>query len=175
MAEAYYGEGDFRRAKGLFEQLKPIYRGKPQSERITYFYANCLLNTKSYISAAYEFESFTKTFPNSEKLEEAYYLVAYAYAEISPVYSLDQKDTEKGLSFNSTGDLNMRIGLNNFSADDVINKLDAKELEKIFKFFGEEREAKKIALKITHERKVRKIDTKRLVEIIEKTKKKKEF
>ena len=91
-------------------------------------------------------------------------------------YSYNQiKDTEKGLSFNSTGDLNMRIGLNNFSADDVINKLDAKELEKIFKFFGEEREAKKIALKITHERKVRKIDTKRLVEIIEKTKKKKNF
>ncbi len=91
-------------------------------------------------------------------------------------YSYNQiKDTEKGLSFNSTGDLNMRIGLNNFSADDVINKLDAKELEKIFKFFGEEKEAKKIALKITHERKVRKIDTKRLVEIIEKTKKKKNF
>ncbi len=91
-------------------------------------------------------------------------------------YSYNQiKDTEKGLSFNSTGDLNMRIGLNNVSADDVINKLDAKELEKIFKFFGEEKEAKKIALKITHERKVRKIDTKRLVEIIEKTKKKKNF
>ena len=40
LAEAYYDEGDYRRAKGLFEQLKPLYRGKPQSERITYFYAN---------------------------------------------------------------------------------------------------------------------------------------
>ena len=95
LAEAYYDEGDYLRAKGLFEQLKPLYRGKPQSERIIYFYANCLLNTRSYITAAYEFESFTKAFPQSDKLEEAYYLTAYAYAEISPIFSLDQKDTEE--------------------------------------------------------------------------------
>ena len=30
MAEAYYDEGDFRRAKGLFEQLKPIYMQRKQ-------------------------------------------------------------------------------------------------------------------------------------------------
>ena len=35
------------------------------------------------------------------------------------------------------------MGLNDFSAGDAINKLDAKELEKIFKFFGDEKEAKK--------------------------------
>ena len=91
-------------------------------------------------------------------------------------YSYNQiKDPKKGLSFNSTGDLNMQMGLNNFSAKDVINKLNAKELEKIFKFFGEEKEAKKIALKIIKERKIRKIDTKGLVELVEKTKKKKSF
>ena len=50
-------------------------------------------------------------------------------------YSLTQiKDQEKGLSFNSKGELNMKLGLNDFSASDVVNKLDAKELEKIFKF-----------------------------------------
>ena len=85
------------------------------------------------------------------------------------------KDLKKGLSFNSTGELNMQMGLNNFSAKDVINKLNVKELEKIFKFFGEEKEAKKIALKIIKERKIRKIDTKGLVELVEKTKKKKSF
>ena len=45
-----------------------------------------------------EFESFTKAFPRSDKLEEAYYLIAYAYAEISPIFSLDQKDTEEALN-----------------------------------------------------------------------------
>ena len=97
LAQEYYADEDYRRARGLFEQLKPIYRGKPQSERINFFYANCLLNTRSYISAAYEFESFTKSFPNSDKLEEAFFMIGYAYAKISPVYSLDQKDTQEAL------------------------------------------------------------------------------
>ena len=62
-------------------------------------------------------------------------------------YSQTQiKDPSKGLSFNSTGDLNMQMGINDFSAKDVINKLEGRELEKIFKFFGEEKEAKKIGL-----------------------------
>ena len=69
----------------------------------------------------------------------------------------------------------MQMGLNDFSAKDVINKLEVDELEKIFKFFGEEKEAKKIALNIIKERKIGKIDTKGLVKLIEKTKKKKNF
>ena len=32
----------------------------------------------------------------------------------------------------------MKMGFNNFSADDVVNKLGQKELVKIFKVFGEE-------------------------------------
>ena len=67
------------------------------------------------------------------------------------------KDPKKGLSFSSVGNLNMRMGINDFSAEDVINKLDAFELEKIFKFFGEEKEAKKIANNIVRERKQEKL------------------
>ena len=36
----------------------------------------------------------------------------------------------------------MKMGINEFSAKDVINNLDIKELEKIFRFFGDEKEAK---------------------------------
>ena len=91
-------------------------------------------------------------------------------------YSTTQiKDPKKGLSFNSLGDLNMQMGLNDFSAKEAINRLDEKDLEKIFKFFGEEKYAKKIASSIVKQRSINKIDTKSLVEIIEKTKKKKNF
>jgi 16S rRNA (cytosine1402-N4)-methyltransferase len=69
----------------------------------------------------------------------------------------------------------MKMGLNDFSAKDAINKLELKELEKIFKFFGDEKEAKKIASIIVKERKVKKIDTQNLVELIEKSKRKKNF
>ena len=69
----------------------------------------------------------------------------------------------------------MQMGLNNFSASDVINNLGVHELEKIFKFFGEELEAKRIAFNIVKERKTKKIDTKKLVELVEKSKKRKSF
>ena len=139
LAEAYYDEGDFRRAKGLFEQLKPIYRGKPQSERITFFYANCLLNTRSYITAAYEFESFTKAFPRSDKLEEAYYLVAYAYAEISPIYSLDQKDTDEALNklqeyINRYPDSERLVEVNSV-VEELLRKLEKKSFENAKQFY----------------------------------------
>jgi len=93
--------------------------------------------------------------------------LGYSYTQI--------KDPEKGLSFSFSGDLNMQMGINDFSAKDVINNLGAIELEKIFKFFGEEKEAKKIANQIIIERKKKEIDTPTLVGLIEKTKRKKKF
>ena len=93
--------------------------------------------------------------------------LGYSYTQI--------KDPKKGLSFNFIGDLNMKMGLNDFSAKEAINKLDVRELEKIFKYFGEEKESKRIAKKIVIEREKRQIDTKKLVEIIEKTTRKKSF
>jgi len=93
--------------------------------------------------------------------------LGYSYTQI--------KDPLKGLSFNSQGDLNMQMGINDFSARDAIKNLDAIQLEKIFKFFGEENEAKKIANKILTERKIKDIDTPALVNLIEKTKKRKNF
>ena len=88
---------------------------------------------------------------------------------------LQMKDNNKGLSFNSTSKLNMQLGINEFSAKDVINKLDLKDLEKIFRYFGEEKEAKKIANKIVKQRQIKEIDTQLLVKIIETTKRKKNF
>ena len=64
-------------------------------------------------------------------------------------YSTTQiKDESKGLSFNSKGKLNMKMGFNNISADDVINKLGHKELTKIFKILGEEKKSNIISKKI---------------------------
>ena len=82
------------------------------------------------------------------------------------------KDETKGLSFRSSGELNMRMGINDFSAKDVINKLDKKELEKIFKFFGEEKESKKISNIIVQKRRNHEIDNKSLLEIIKRVKRK---
>ena len=91
-------------------------------------------------------------------------------------YSFTQiKDPGKGLSFNSSGQLNMKMGLNDFSANEVINKLEDKELEKILKYFGDEKEAKFISRNIVKERQTKEIDTQNLVGIIEKSKRKKNY
>ena len=103
----------------------------------------------------------------NENIRGVIFDLGYSYTQI--------KDPKKGLSFNSLGDLNMMMGLNDFSAKQVINVLGADELEKIFKFFGEEKEAKKVAVRIVEERKKKEIDTRALVDLIEKTKNKKNF
>ena len=102
-----------------------------------------------------------------ENIKAVIFDLGYSYYQI--------KDLNRGLSFYSDGDLNMKMGINDFSAKDVINKLKIVELEKIFKFFGEEKESKKIAINIDKARKNRVIDTQGLVKIIEKTKRKKNF
>ncbi len=81
------------------------------------------------------------------------------------------KDPSKGLSFNYKGKLNMKMGLNKFSAEDIVKNLTAKELEKIFKYYGEEKHSKIISKKIVSERKYKDILTEDLVSIINLTKK----
>ena len=87
-------------------------------------------------------------------------------------YSINQiKNLSTGLSFDSKGELNMKMGLNDFSAKDVINKLDQKELEQIFKYFGEEKNSKLISKKIALERQKKNLDTQDLVNIVKRVKK----
>ncbi len=85
-------------------------------------------------------------------------------------YSINQiKDPEKGLSFSYKGKLNMKMGLNDISAHDVINSFDQTSLNKIFSSFGEEINSKYIAKKIINLRKTKIIDTQDLVKIIDST------
>jgi len=75
------------------EQIVPIYRGKPQAEPLMYRYANTFYNLEDYYLAGYQFERFVVSYPKSDSLEMAAYKSAKSYYELSPRYSLDQKDT----------------------------------------------------------------------------------
>jgi len=55
-----------------------------------------------------------------EKIKAVVFDLGYSYTQI--------KDPKKGLSFDASGELSMKMGLNNFSAKDVINKLNKKDL-----------------------------------------------
>jgi len=102
-----------------------------------------------------------------EDIKGVIFDLGYSYTQI--------KDPEKGLSFESIGNLNMKMGINDFSAKEAIELLDESELEKIFKYFGEEKESKRIAHNIVEDRSRREITTEELVRIIESSKRKKNY
>ena len=103
----------------------------------------------------------------NENIKGIVFDLGYSFVQI--------KDPNKGLSFNSKGELNMMMGLNEFSADQVINKLEKHELEKILNYFGDESDAKIISKNIIKFRETKKINTQDLVSIIERSKRKKNF
>ena len=87
--------------------------------------------------------------------------------------SIQLDDLDRGFSFKSNKQLDMAMGLNNFSALEVINNLKEQDLKLIIKILGDEKEASKIAKNIVKYRKIKKISkTSDLAKIIEKSKKK---
>lgn len=97
LATKLYDSGKYSKAIRIFEQIAPAYRGKPQAEKLFYMFAQSYYKTKQYTLSGYQFESFVSGYPKSEKLQEAAYLGAKSYSMLSPVYSLDQTDTNKAL------------------------------------------------------------------------------
>ncbi|MEX1382405.1 outer membrane protein assembly factor BamD [Lutibacter sp.] len=98
MASKLYESQKYNKAIQLFEKITPSYRGKPQMERIQFMVAQSHYNTKQYTLAAYYFDKFVKNYPKSSKLEESAYLSAHSYFLASPVFSLDQKDTQEAIT-----------------------------------------------------------------------------
>ena len=92
-AEVYFNNGEYRKANRLLEQIIPKYRGKPQAQRIIFFFAESYFQTKSYLLAAYQFENFIKSYPKSDRVQEASFKAAKSYYLQSPRFSLDQEDT----------------------------------------------------------------------------------
>ena len=70
-------------------------------------------------------------------------------------------DKERGFSFNSENFLNMEMGINEFTAYDVINTLDKDFLATIIKVLGEEKDGKIIANRIDKYRRKKTIKTSR--------------
>ena len=132
-AEQYYENGEFRRANALIEQIIPSFRGKPQGERLVFFFANSYYETRSYYSAAIQFENFIKSYPNSQRIQEAYFMEAKSYFMLSPIYTLDQDDTFTGID-------KLQVFINRFPNSEYLtealelmeqlqNKIEKKEFE----------------------------------------------
>nr|WP_228027903.1 outer membrane protein assembly factor BamD [Costertonia aggregata] len=133
MAEKFYDEGDFKRANRLFEQIAPKYIGKPQGERVMFFFADSYFQKKDYYLAGYQFERFIKSYPKSDKAQQASFLGAKSSYMLSPRYSLDQTDTDKALSklqtFINTYPNSEYLAEANIMAKELTTKKEKKALE----------------------------------------------
>lgn len=89
----YYAEGKYFQSMQLLDELIVAYRATNKAEEVYYYYAKSFYGTGDYVSAAYHFSNFCKTYPSSKYAEECQFLNAYCYYLDSPVYSLDQKST----------------------------------------------------------------------------------
>ncbi|HAT64641.1 MAG TPA: outer membrane protein assembly factor BamD [Flavobacteriaceae bacterium] len=96
-ADSLYKAGKYKKALALMEQIVPAYRGKPQAEPLMFRYANTFYNLEDFYLSGYQFERFVISYPKSDSVEIASYRSARSYYELSPRYSLDQKDTYTAL------------------------------------------------------------------------------
>ena len=161
-----FGQGGYTKKILEFDKTRVIALDRdPESKNIA-------LKLEEEFEERFKFKNIKFSQLNNLKLKNenvkgVIFDLGYSYTQI--------KDPNKGLSFDSVGKLNMQLGLNSYSAEEAINKLDQKELEKIFKFFGDEKEGKYIARNIVKERINKKIDTQGLVKIIDNSKRRKNF
>lgn len=129
-ADSLYTIGKYKKSLKLWDQIAPLYRGKPQAERVSYLHADTYYKLEDYYLSGYQFERFVKAFPQSTKREEAAFKSAESYYQRSPRYNLDQGDTqlatEKLQSFLSDYPDSERLGDINLMVGELRDKLEYK-------------------------------------------------
>jgi outer membrane protein assembly factor BamD len=128
-----YKKGDYYKALPLLEELITVYRGTKKAEQTYYYYSYTNYQLEDYQTAAYDFDNYVKTFPNSEYAEECAFMKAYCYYQDSPNYSLDQTSTVKAINefqlFIDQHLYSSRIAECNRLIDELRLKLETKDYE----------------------------------------------
>ena len=93
----YYNKKEYTKALGLFDPLVTRYRGQQQAEDLFYYYAYTNYKLRDYTSARYHFKTFAETYPSSARAEECRFMAAYCYYLDSPIFSLDQTNTNSAI------------------------------------------------------------------------------
>ena len=98
MAKVYYDNGKYQKAFPLFEELITVFRGTSKAEDVYYYYAYCNYKLGDFMLAGYHFDNFVRTFPRSERAEDAQFMNAKCYFLDSADPSLDQTSTKKAIN-----------------------------------------------------------------------------
>lgn len=128
----YYNNEDYYKASVLFEEILPILRGRPEAERIQFYFAYSYYYQKQYIMSAHYFKSFFTIYSRSDWAQEAMYMHAYSLYLDSPAHELDQTNTYDAIQA-------MQYFINRYpeseyrkDATEIIDQLQVKLEEKAF-------------------------------------------
>jgi len=135
---------------------------------------NLTLQYANYLAKKFpkRFSFFQKKFSELNKIIESNLNPRAIIFDLG-LSSFQLSDQKRGFSFKSKGFLSMQMGINKYSAYDVVNTLDKKHLANIIKILGEEKDGKIIASKINKYRLKKPIETsEELASIIVSAKKK---
>lgn len=132
-ADKYYEAEEWQKAQTLYELIVGSYRGKKEAEDIYYKYAYTYYYLGRYLLSSYYFKNFSTTFGGSTKKEEADYMIAYSFYQLSPTYRLDQTNTEKAIesfqNFVNAYTQSPRVEQCNRLIDEMRLKLEKKSFE----------------------------------------------
>lgn len=96
-AKQYYNEAEYIKAIPLIEELIQVYRGVKDVEELYYYYPYCYYGQGNYEFASYYFTTFVETYPKSQYVEDARFMLAMCQVEMSPVWSLDQGSSSRAI------------------------------------------------------------------------------
>jgi outer membrane protein assembly factor BamD len=96
-AISWYNKKEYVKAIPVFEELIGLMKGRQSTEDLYYMYADANYKQGDYMISAYHFKNFYDMYPNSEKAEDALYMHAKSYQQLSPKPDLDQTYTLKAL------------------------------------------------------------------------------
>jgi len=131
-AKRYYNQGEYYKARTLFEELISYYKGSKSVEDLYYYYSWCYYGDSEYISASYYFKRFNEVYPKSKNAELSQFMVAKSLYKLSPRFNLDQSNTIKAIDafqlFANNYPASVKVPECNKLIDEMRAKLEVKAL-----------------------------------------------
>ena len=93
----YYDAGKYLKVTELLQQILPRYRATEEAEQLNWINAQATYKLLDYEIAQQLFKDFADLYPLSTNAEEALYMAAMCYYNLSPRAELDQANTNKAI------------------------------------------------------------------------------
>jgi outer membrane protein assembly factor BamD len=93
-AQEYFADDRCIQSLPLLQELIGLFRGTERMEDVYFMYAEAHLCVEDWFMGRYSMRNFAKTFPNSDRAEEAEFRAALCSYRLSPGPELDQSETQ---------------------------------------------------------------------------------